>query len=82
MGYWRDVDTNYGLCKTPVAAGAGSGGMRFDLVPGDADASITPYRMNSNEPDVRMPEIGRSLVHDEGVALVREWINSMQGNCE
>ncbi|MEP5567626.1 MAG: SO2930 family diheme c-type cytochrome [Halioglobus sp.] len=82
MEYWRDVDTNYGLCKTPVAAGAGSGGLRFDLVPGDADASITPYRMNSNEPDVRMPEIGRSVVHDEGVALVREWINSMQGTCE
>ena len=50
--------------------------------PGDAEKSITVYRMNSNEPDVRMPEIGRTLIHDEGVALVREWINSLQGTCE
>jgi len=31
---------------------------------------------------VRMPEIGRSIVHDEGVALVQEWINSMSGGCQ
>ncbi len=82
LEYWREVDTSYGLCKTPVAAGAGSGGLRFDIVPGDADASITAYRMNSNEPDVRMPEIGRSVIHEEGVSLIREWINSLHGNCE
>ncbi|QFU74386.1 hypothetical protein EY643_01255 [Halioglobus maricola] len=82
LEYWREVDTSYGICKTPVAAGGGSGGLRFDVVPGDADSSITVYRMNSNEPDVRMPEIGRSVIHDEGVGLVREWINSLQGNCE
>ena len=82
LEYWREVDTSYGICKTPVAAGAGSGGLRFDIVPGDADASITTYRMNSNEPDVRMPEIGRSVIHEEGVGLIREWINSLHGNCE
>jgi len=82
LEYWREVDTSYGICKTPVAAGAGSGGLRFAIVPGDADSSITPFRMDSNEPDVRMPEIGRSLVHEEGVALIREWINSLSGECE
>ncbi|MCB1730413.1 MAG: hypothetical protein KDI21_08050, partial [Halieaceae bacterium] len=82
LEYWREVDTSYGICKTPVAAGAGSGGLRFDIVPGNADQSITSYRMDSNQPDVRMPEIGRTLIHDEGVALVREWINSLSGQCE
>jgi parallel beta-helix repeat protein len=82
LEYWREVDTSYGLCKTPVAAGAGSGGLRFDIVPGNADESITAYRMNSNEPDVRMPEIGRTLIHEEGVALIREWINSQSGSCD
>jgi hypothetical protein len=24
-----------------------------------------------------MPQIGRDLVHEEGVALIREWIGSM-----
>jgi parallel beta-helix repeat protein len=82
LDYWREVDESYGICKTPVAAGSGSGGFQYDIVPGDASTSITTYRMGSNEPDVRMPEIGRTLVHDEGLALIREWINSMSGGCE
>lgn len=82
LEYWRDVDRAYGLCKTPVAAGSGSGGLQYAIVPGDADASITAFRMASNEPDVRMPEIGRTLVHDEGVALIRDWINSLSGSCD
>jgi uncharacterized repeat protein (TIGR03806 family) len=82
LEYWRAVDTAYGLCKSPVAAGAGSGGYSYDIVPGNADESILAYRMDSNAPDVRMPEIGRSIIHDEGVALVRDWINSQSGACE
>jgi len=82
LEYWRDVDTSYGLCKTPVAAGAGSGGLQYDIVPGDPERSILAFRMDSNVPDVRMPEIGRSIIHDEGVALIREWIASQSGACE
>ena len=82
LDYWREVDESYGICKTPVAAGSGSGGLQYDIVPGNADESITAYRMDSNEPDVRMPEIGRTLIHEEGVALIREWINSLSGGCD
>ena len=82
LEFWRKVDTAYGICKTPVAAGSGSGGLNHDIVPGDADSSILAYRMDSNEPDVRMPEIGRTMVHDEGVELVREWISSLSGSCQ
>ena len=35
------------------------------------------HRMSSTEPGVAMPEVGRSMVHDEGVALIREWISSL-----
>ena len=28
-----------------------------------------------------MPELGRSLVHAEGVALIRDWIASLEGKC-
>ncbi|MCB1703935.1 MAG: right-handed parallel beta-helix repeat-containing protein [Halioglobus sp.] len=82
LEYWRPVNTAYGLCKSPVAAGAGSGGLQYDIVPGAADESILDYRMDSNDPDVRMPEIGRSVIHEEGVALIREWINSQSGGCK
>ena len=28
-----------------------------------------------------MPEVGRSTVHEEGVALIRDWIAAWLGNC-
>lgn len=66
-----------GIGKRPVAAGRGSGGLAFDIAPGDADASILVYRMESTDPGIAMPELGRATVHKEGVALVRQWIDSM-----
>lgn len=79
--FWREVDVTYGVCKPPVAAGAGSGGLQYGLVPGNANASIAVFRMNSNESNVRMPEIGRSIIHDEAVDLMRTWMNSLSGGC-
>jgi uncharacterized repeat protein (TIGR03806 family) len=67
-----------GIRKRPVAAGKGSGDLEVDLVPGHPDASIIAYRMASTDPGVMMPELGRSLVHDEGLALVRDYIARMQ----
>jgi uncharacterized repeat protein (TIGR03806 family) len=63
LEYWRTFGVETGLCKKPIAAGGGGGGLDYDIVPGDADASILHYRMNSNEPEARMPEIGRSIIH-------------------
>lgn len=71
----------YGVCKPPVAAGSGSGGRPYSIVPGDPDQSILVYRIESTEADVKMPELGRNLVHAEGVALVREWIAAMPAGC-
>ncbi|WP_240464842.1 parallel beta-helix domain-containing protein [Paraferrimonas sp. SM1919] len=65
----------HGTCKSPVAYGGGN--LSYDTVPGDADNSIMHYRMASTDPGDRMPEIGRSLAHLEGVALIKEWINRL-----
>lgn len=67
----------YGINKTPIAAGNGSGGRLVDIKPGDANASIIWYRMQTTNPGERMPELGRNLVHQEGVALIKEWIDKM-----
>lgn len=72
---------DYGVCKPPVAAGAGSGGRQYNIVPGMPDESIITFRLESTELDIRMPELGRSLVHDEGAALIRQWITEMPGSC-
>jgi uncharacterized repeat protein (TIGR03806 family) len=84
-GLFLDItETNpavFGVCKPPVATGRGSGGLPFDIIPGSPDSSILVYRISSTDPEVRMPELGRNLVHEEGVALIREWITSMAGGC-
>ena len=63
-----------GFYKTPVAAGGGTGGRPYDITPGDPEASITIYRMETTDPGEMMPELGRAVAHQEGVALIRAWI--------
>ena len=70
-----------GLCKMPIAAGTGTGGRRYGIVPGKPDESIFTYRLESTLPSEMMPELGRSLSHTEGVDLVRSWIAQMDGSC-
>lgn len=70
-----------GICKSPVAAGKGSGGKQFSVYPGQPDRSILVYRMEADDPGVMMPEIGRAVPHKEGIALVREWIEGLDGGC-
>lgn len=82
LNFEQTINTHYGLCKTTVSAGVGAGTLKWDVVPGKADQSIMIYRLNSVEAAVKMPELGRSLVQDEGVELVSQWINSLQGDCE
>ena len=77
LTYEESSDTKWGKFKTPVAAGLGAGPHTYDIYPGKADSSILVYRMNSTNAGVMMPEIGRTTVDEQGVALVSEWINEM-----
>lgn len=67
-----------GIGKRPVAAGRGAGTLFQVIVPGAPDRSILAYRMASVEPGVAMPELGRSVHDEEGLALIREWIGKME----
>ncbi|MGB7404999.1 MAG: SO2930 family diheme c-type cytochrome [Pacificimonas sp.] len=71
------VGAQLGINKGPVAAGRGSGGRMVGIAPGDPDASILLYRMDSTEPGVMMPELARTQRHGDAVDLVREWISEM-----
>lgn len=81
-GFFLDIHQDdpavYGVNKTPVAAGRGSGDLEFDIVPGKPDQSILIYRMESSDLGIMMPEVGRKLVHTEGVEAVRKWIDEME----
>ncbi|WP_324074829.1 MAG: SO2930 family diheme c-type cytochrome [Erythrobacter sp.] len=76
---WEQQDAHaIGIAKRPVAAGRGAGGHDFSVVPGAPDASILLYRMDSAEPGIAMPELGKSSVDKDGVAVVRRWIAEMK----
>ncbi len=70
--------TTLGIMKTPVAAGRGSGNLKYDIEPGKPEKSILIYRMNTTDPGFAMPEIGREQVHKEGVALISRWIKELK----
>ncbi|WP_044870787.1 SO2930 family diheme c-type cytochrome [Pseudomonas sp. LFM046] len=70
-----------GLCKQPVAAGKGSGDRLVDIHPGQPDASVLIYRVESTDPSVMMPELGRSTVHHEGLEVLTRWIAGLPGGC-
>jgi uncharacterized repeat protein (TIGR03806 family) len=71
------MPAHLGVLKRPVAAGRGSGGHEFSILPGQPDKSILLHRMTASEPGIMMPQFGRALAHDEGVALIRQWIAAM-----
>ena len=75
------LDRLYGICKPPVAVGRGSGDRPFDIFPGRPDDSILVFRMQHTDPAIAMPELGRSVVHAEGVKLVSDWIATLNGGC-
>lgn len=84
-GLYLDIQTQspvrLGECKLPIAAGQGTGGHQYAIVPGEPKRSILVYRMQTRDPGAMMPEVGRSLVHAEGVNLVSAWIASLPGHC-
>ena len=65
------------MCKKAVASGAD--GYPLDVIPGRADVSFLPHRMEIIGGNM-MPELGRASVHDEGVELIKAWINDMELN--
>ncbi|QNK62141.1 hypothetical protein H7F33_16560 [Pedobacter sp. PAMC26386] len=77
LEYEQTNPDHLGMKKTPVSAGGGAGGLDYDVIPGNAAHSILFYRLNSTEPGTAMPELARTVIHKEGVKLIRQWINSL-----
>ncbi|MGV6828854.1 MAG: hypothetical protein ACWA45_05590 [Flavobacteriales bacterium] len=69
MGVCLDADTQIlGLTKI--------------VIPSDKENSILFNRVNTVEEQIRMPLIGRSLLHEEGIELIEQWINSLTNSCD
>ena len=75
---WDNEDVfHLGYCKKPGSAGKGGENRDYDIVPGDAEASILIYRTETLDLGSMMPLIGRSLKHDAGTQLLRAWIDGL-----
>lgn len=82
LEFWREPKYfDHGVCKRPGGFNGGDKGLVYDLMPGDADQSLIPYRMSllvsEGDPKGQMPPLARSLNHLEAIELVEDWINSM-----
>ena len=58
----------------PASIAARKESVIFKYGMGKPEASIFIYRVGSTDPAIRMPEISRSVVHEEGLALLTQYI--------
>lgn len=76
--YEQEDRRKLGVCKQPVAVGGGGGGRTYDIKPGFPEESIMVFRMKSNDPEIKMPELPLRTVDEFGVEVVSEWIAQME----
>lgn len=69
--------TNMGVCVPTADMQDFPTAYNSIIKPGNVDRSMLYYRINTTDETYRMPLHGRTLIHDEGVALIEEWINSL-----
>ncbi|WP_028282614.1 hypothetical protein [Olleya marilimosa] len=50
--------------------------------PNNIARSLIHFRLNNTQEEYRMPLLGRTLIHQEGVILLEQWITSLTQNCE
>ncbi|WP_418140574.1 hypothetical protein NUW46_15420 [Marinobacter sp. MA] len=70
---YADSPGKFGVCKDPVAGG--KEGYPYDVIPGNPDESYLLFRVETTDSRHKMPELGRSTVHQEGAQLIRSWID-------
>ena len=51
------------------------------ITPRNRQRSMMYFRINSTDESNRMPLLGRSIIHQEGVQLLEDYINSLNNTC-
>ncbi len=72
--------TNIGVCVDPDEDLGGD--LEQIVKPGDSRNSVLHFRISSTEESNRMPLLGRTIVHTEGVELIELWIESLTETCD
>lgn len=72
------LEANMGVCVPPHEPIPGT---RSIVERGAPERSTLWFRLNTNDEVLRMPLMGRSVIHQEAVDLVAEWILALEGDC-
>lgn len=70
---------NLGVCVAPQENIDNS--LTYIVTQGNSQRSVMHFRLSSTDEATRMPLLGRTIVHEEGLALIEQWINAMDPNC-
>jgi len=72
--------TSFGVCMTPLF----NVGPDYNYVinAGHFNTSELGFRITTNQPSQMMPIIGRTVIHEQGVEVIKDWINSMENTCD
>lgn len=69
--------TNMGVCVDTQDMADFPPALSKIVNPTNINRSMLHYRLNTDNESYRMPLIGRTEIHTEGVALIEQWINSL-----
>ena len=70
--------TNMGVCVDTNDVQDFPSAYSTIVSPGNIERSMLYYRLNTEDESYRMPLHGRTIIHDEGIALIEAWINSLE----
>jgi len=69
--------TNMGVCVSTQDMADFPPALGKIVNPNNINRSMMYYRLNTDNESYRMPLLGRTEIHAEGVALIEQWINSL-----
>lgn len=72
-------ESNLGVCVDPET---GIPGMTDIVAPSLKERSVMYFRLNTAAQEYRMPLLGRTMIHEEAVGLIGEWIDGLSTECE
>lgn len=74
------VSENMGVCVEPDEFI--SSALTHLIAPSNTERSVLFYRLQSTQQNERMPLLGRSIVHTEGLQLIEDYINTLTDICD
>jgi uncharacterized repeat protein (TIGR03806 family) len=73
------IPANLGVCVQPLDFAPN--GETHLIARGSVERSLIHSRLNTTVQAEMMPMVGRTVIHQEGVQLMKDWINSMETPC-